>query len=74
MQLGEYKNVRIFKEKGTDASLLFFTNQGCNHKKRIHTEEKAKVVAADWGIELIDFLAALAILYQDDLKNRMISS
>ena len=32
------------------------------------TEEKAKVVASVWGTEFIKFLAALAILYQDDLK------
>ena len=37
----------------------------------IMTEEKAKLVAAAWGTELIQFLAALAILHQDDLKNRM---
>ena len=37
----------------------------------IKTEEKAKLVAAAWGTELIQFLAALAILHQDDLKNRM---
>ena len=39
--------------------------------RRIKTKEKAKVVAAAWGAELIQFLAALAILNQDDLKNRM---
>ena len=32
------------------------------------TEEKAKVVAAPWGEESINFFAELAILYQDDLK------
>ena len=31
---------------------------------RIYTEEKAKVVAAAWGTELLQFLAALAILHQ----------
>ena len=36
----------------------------------INTKEKAKVVAAVWGTELIQFLALLAILYQEDLKNR----
>ena len=30
-------------------------------------EEKAKVVAASWGTELLRFLAALAILHQDNL-------
>ena len=35
-------------------------------------QEKAKVVAASWGKELLQFLAALAILHQDELKNRLI--
>ena len=35
------------------------------HKRRIKTEEKAKIVAAGWGTELIQFLAAQAILHQD---------
>ena len=39
--------------------------------RRINTEEKAKVVAAAWGKELIQFLAAIAILHQDDLKKRI---
>ena len=34
-----------------------------NHRRRMYTEEKAKVVAAVWGIEFIQFLAALAILH-----------
>ena len=41
-------------------------------KRRIHTEEKPKVVAVPWGTELLQFLAALTILHQDDLKNRLI--
>ena len=36
------------------------------HRRRINTEEKAKVVAAAWRTELIQFLAALAILHHDD--------
>ena len=44
---------------------------GFYHRLRIITEGKAKVVAAAWGKELIQFLAALAILHQDDLKKRM---
>ena len=35
--------------------------------RRINTEEKAKVVAAAWGTELIKVLALLAILHQDEL-------
>ena len=41
------------------------------HRIRIKTEEKAEGVDAAWGAELIQFFAALAILHQDDLKNRM---
>ena len=41
------------------------------HRRRIKTDEKAKVVAAAWVAELIKFLAALSVLHQDDLKNRM---
>ena len=42
-----------------------------NHRRRLNTEEKAKVVAAAWGTALILLLAPLAILHQDDLKKRM---
>ena len=35
----------------------------CNHRRRTKTEEKAKVVASVWGKELIQFLAALAVLH-----------
>ena len=41
-------------------------------RTRSYTEEKAKVVAASWGTEFLKFLAAAAILHQDDLKNRLI--
>ena len=33
------------------------------HRRRINTEEKAKVVAAVWGTKFIKFLAALAVLH-----------
>ena len=42
------------------------------HRRKIYTEEKEKVVAALWGIEYLQFVPALAILHQVDLKNRMI--
>ena len=42
------------------------------HRRRIYTEENAKVVAASWGTELLQFLAELAILQEDELKNRLI--
>ena len=41
------------------------------HRRKIKTEEKAKVVAAVWGKEMIQFLAALAILHQDGLKKKI---
>ena len=40
-------------------------------RKRIKTEEKAKVVAAVWRTELIRFLAALDICHQDDFEKRI---
>ena len=33
------------------------------HRRRIKTEEKAKVIASVWGEEFIKFLAALAVLH-----------
>ena len=39
------------------------------HRRMINTKEKAKVVDAVWGPELLEFLAALEILHQDVLKN-----
>ena len=43
----------------------------CQHRRRIKTEEKAKVVAVFcMGTELVQFLAALAIFHQDYLKKR----
>ena len=44
------------------------------HRRRIKTEEKAKVVAAVWGAEFTQFLARLAILPRTILENRMNSS
>ena len=41
------------------------------HRRRINTEDKAKVVAAVWGTEVTKFLATLAICHQDDLKKRI---
>ena len=39
-------------------------------KIRIKTEEKAKVVAAVCGTELIQFLAVLDIFHQDDFEEK----
>ena len=54
--------------------LLYLKHEGMTHLRRIKTEERAKVVAAASGAELINFFAMLAILHQDDMKNRMNSS
>ena len=43
----------------------------CKQRRRIYTEETAKVIAAVWGIELIQLLATLSVLHQDDMKKRM---
>ena len=44
------------------------------HRRRINTEEKAKVVASVWEEEFIPFLAALTVLPRTIFKNRMNSS
>ena len=41
------------------------------HRRRLETEAKAKVIASVWGTEFMQFLAALAIVHKDFLKNRM---
>ena len=41
------------------------------HRRRKHTEKQAKVVAAVWGTVFIQFLAVIAVLHEDDLKNIM---
>ena len=38
------------------------------HRRRINTEEKAKVVTVVWGTESIQFLAVLVILHEDDFE------
>ena len=43
----------------------------CDHRRRVNTEAKAKVVAAVWGTELIKFLVAQSILHEDNLKERI---
>ena len=39
------------------------------HRRRIKTEDKAKVVASVWGAEFIKFLATPAFLHWDSLTN-----
>ena len=47
---------------------------GVNHRKRINTRRKAKVVTAFWGQSLFNSLAPLALMHQYNLKKRMNSS
>ena len=51
-----------------DICLFLFLH--IDQRSRIKTEEKAKVIAAVWGKELIQFLAALAIFHQDDFEEK----
>ena len=57
----------IYFSRETYTVLLRVDHLG--HRRRIKTEEKAKVVAAVWRTQFIQFLAALAILHQDDLNH-----
>ena len=43
------------------------------HRRRIKTEEKAKVVTVVRGTEFIKFLSVRAILHEEDLKNNIYS-
>ena len=45
-----------------------------DHRRRIKTDEKVKVVAAVWRTELLHSVWELTILHQDDLKKGMDSS
>ena len=42
-----------------------------HNRRRIKSEEKAKVVTAVWETDLIQFLAALDVFHKDDFKDRM---
>ena len=52
----------LFK-KSFESFVESLMDEGCLHRKRIYTEEKAKVVSAVWGTKCIPFLAELAIAY-----------
>ena len=45
-----------------------------SHRRRMKTEEKAKVVASVGEEEFVQFLAVLAVMPRTILKNRMNSS
>ena len=60
------------KGMGVVVNPLLYLVVGYIYRRRIYREEKAKVVSAIWGTEVFQFLAALAILHQDELENRLI--
>ena len=47
---------------------IYYVVHGIEEGYRHQTEEKAKVVAAVWGTEIMKFLAALDIFHQDDCE------
>ena len=60
------KNLYVLKQKSLfkynfsqHQSLLVYY---CSHRRRTELDDKAKVVASDWGAELVQFLAELAVL------------
>ena len=55
-------------------SIMHHAMQGLPNRRRIYIEETTKVVAAVWGKEFYQFIAARAILRHVNLKNRMNSS
>ena len=64
MKKAEYQVLRLMQHarqsEQTDSPRRGHT---FTHTRRINTEEKAKVVAAVWGEEFIQFLAALNVLH-----------
>ena len=62
-----------FSNRYSGTQRCLYTNGSVHHRRRIYTEENAKVVTAAWGTEYIQYVA-LAILHQNDLKIRMKSS
>ena len=58
--------MKVEKDNACDRSSSIYVPRASGRK--IKSEAKAKVVAAVWRTELIQFLDALAILHQDDLK------
>ena len=66
---GEY----ISKPNKQKRVCVEYTEYRWRHRRRMYTEEKAKVVAAVSVTALIQFLAEQAILHQDDMKKRITS-
>ena len=63
------QGTRFFNNKQTKP-IADMVNGGPT-RRRIKTEEKTKVVAAVWGTEFFQFLAALDIIQEDDFEKRM---
>ena len=49
---------------------MYSTYVGVQHRRRMETEAKAKVVASVWGAKFIKFFAALAILPWSIVKDK----
>ena len=64
----------VYRQKTKNLVILYIMQLIIMHRRRIKSEEKAKVVASVWKEEFIQFLAAIAVLPWTILKNRMNSS
>ena len=54
--------VLIMCNQGRRITFDRMKQEGITHRRRMETEEKAKVDASVWGAKFIQFLAALAVL------------
>ena len=62
-----YCSFKQIKSRNTQKSIVPII-MVFKHRRRIRTEEKAKVVTSFWGAEFIQFLVALAVLYWTDWR------
>ena len=54
--------VKAFTGVKIGPGLVRISLRHMNHRRRMEREEKAKFVASVWGVECIQFLAAIAVL------------
>ena len=67
MRIGDHRNLSVFcclqyhsyKFEIPLPAIIEEFSAACNHRSRIKTEEKAKVIASVYGEEFIKFLVAL---------------
>ena len=60
-------------QAGGQGQVFASTKPAESLRRRIKIEKMAEDVADAWGAELLQFLAALAIVHKNDLKNRRIA-